>query len=396
MSIVKKILMILLSFLSARQKLMLSRVVHKFLSGKKNVSSNVPYDIISVKGADCFVGYYDINPIQSGKLLYHMKNDKSSICDLMLYDLETKEKRKIGETYAWNWQMGARMRWLPASEEIITWNSYDNQYGAILYNIKTAKIKKLSFPLYDISSNGHYGATLDFQLLGSLRPGYGYSCQRDFQCDVYSIRLINIEKNECERCLTMARICNELKFDKVERCYINHICFNPDSNKFIFFFINILNNKHNANLALYDIERDEIKLLDGELCASHYCWVDSENVITTSYDAKNNCRYYNYDVNIGIKKELCPKCLKEDGHPTVLCNGKKIITDTYPDKNGFQYVFLVDVEYQKKTLLFGAYSSAKRIGEQRCDLHPHVDVISGKIILDASVKKNRNVYILEG
>ena len=41
------------------------------------------------------------------------------------------------------------------------------------------------------------------------------------------------------------------------------------------------------------------------------------------------------------------------------------------------------------------YSSAKHLGEKRCDLHPRVSLNSGKVYFDADIDGKRRIYVFK-
>lgn len=89
-----------------------------------------------------------------------------------------------------------------------------------------------------------------------------------------------------------------------------------------------------------------------------------------------------------------PERMKVDGHPTWV-NETCIITDTYPDSNGFQKLLKVNPVTKQVNVLAELYTTEKCIGEKRTDLHPRVDVASGKVCIDSNVKGKRKMVVLE-
>ena len=120
-------------------------------------------------------------------------------------------------------------------------------------------------------------------------------------------------------------------------------------------------------------------ILDDFLQASHYCWKNEKEVLLTVV-GDNGLEYRLY--NIEDKTYQMIKPFRVDGHPSYI-SSNVFLTDTYPNRCSMQELFLGN-DY-KKELLAKVYHSPFRIGEKRCDLHPHyyknmihIDNIKGK------------------
>ena len=86
--------------------------------------------------------------------------------------------------------------------------------------------------------------------------------------------------------------------------------------------------------------------------------------------------------------------LIKDGHPTYI-NDDCIITDTYPDKAGFQEILFVDITRGRIQQCVSIYSTSKHLGVERCDLHPRIAKDNKKVIFDADVDGHRRIYTFD-
>ena len=81
-------------------------------------------------------------------------------------DLEDKNKwTKIGETLAWNWQQGCRLTWPGGLHEIL-WNDLADDVSHFVcraYHFKTGARRTLPRAIYDVSRDGAFALTHDFQ-----------------------------------------------------------------------------------------------------------------------------------------------------------------------------------------------------------------------------------------
>ena len=348
-----------------------------------------------------FFGYYDITPfnVLTNEIVY-LEVPKSNLdkANIILYDLDNKTKYKITTTNIWNWQQGSRLRWFPLCSDKIIFNDYKNgKYISRIIDIRLKKETSLDYPIYDIDSNGKYAISLNFKRLGVKRPGYGYSFDdinspKNIKND--GIYIIDIAKNKIKSILTYEDIALalSLKIIDFKNNYINHLSFSPSGNKFLFFWITIIKGFHQASLIVFDLELKKIIPLETNGKASHYVWIDDESLICTIYDDKNHCRYIKYYLD-GKKKLINDRSLQKDGHPSIL-DQKSLITDTYPDKFGFQKILFSNLVLDKTNAIAKIYSKFKINPEHRTDLHPRLNNSKNKICFDANINGYRQLYIL--
>ena len=362
------------------------RVLNYYKSGMKKINSIVEYKTYSY-GYHTSCGYYDLDPVRNGMLLLITTDNAMENAVIHKICLNTKVDNNIGEGSVANWQQGNRLKWI--NDDTIIFNSFkDGQYiSSELYKGNT---KSHPWPVYDIKNN--LAVSLDFNRLGWLRPGYGYTKfpLSEIQLDDCAIRMVDLSSDQEILCLSYWDLINNFprKVD-LQKCYINHLSFSPSGQKFMFFFIEIKNGVHQCSLCVYD--GGKIVYLDTELSASHYVWKNDDEILTTSYDKNRNCRYYLYSIKDQTRMNVLPELLKQDGHPTYV-NDHTIITDTYPDKAGFQHIYLVDTDSKKMKEYISIYSSAKHMGVERCDLHPRYSKERNEVYFDADIDGHRRVY----
>ncbi len=145
-----------------------------------------------------------------------------------------------------------------------------------------------------------------------------------------------------------------------------------------------------------DIDGVDVKLLEKEVQTSHYTWLDDTHILTTYIDFHNHAKqgYRLYDIEKGGFSQFGAESLILDGHPTFITS-RKIITDTYPQKNRLnnQYLFIYDDEKKEKKQVGRFYHDAHFVGEQRCDLHPSLS--DGYISVDTSCDGLRSVFLMK-
>jgi hypothetical protein len=372
------------------------------MHNEKRINSSHKIICFETPGYDSFFGYYDISPFNkvTDEILYVEKNRKFNYVSIVVAHIGGTDKKVLSNTYAWNWQQGCRLRWLPCNGyREISYNDFqDGHYCNVIYNITTQKGRTINWPLYDISSDATIGLSLDFERLGLLRPGYGYTCQQKKLKDTgrIGIFVIDLVKNEIIEDITLDEIKDAMAYSGNNHdCYINHLSFAPNRKRFLFFFIEIRNGYHKASLVVYDLCSAKIIPIEVDGKAAHSVWEADDNIICTVYDQQRICRYYRYSIANGTKQMICTNSLREDGHPS-LFDERHIVTDTYPDRNGFQHIKLIDI---KKDIeiehLAKIYSMPSISVERRTDLHPRLNCEKNLISFDANVSGRRCFYVVE-
>ena len=394
--------MFLRKFITPHQKVMIRSVqygIFRTLHGLSKVNTSLDYSTVKQQNNDIFFGYYDITPFNcNDEILYLKKRDSENTVLICLNDSnDLKQEVILSCSKAWNWQQGCRLRWFPGYDDRIVFNFFeDGHYGARIIDTKGNKLRDFNQPLYDISQDGSLGLSLNFERLGIMRPGYGYTCREYMPYDLHneSIDLIDLSADSIIKRLTYNEIA-EITFHQhnFDNCYINHLSFSPSGKRFLFFWIEILDGYHKASLCVYDIDLGIIIPLEIKEKVSHYVWVDDDNIICTSYINPNTCRYYIYNISHKTKNVFCPQSLLEDGHPSV-DSIQTILTDTYPDKNGFQHLYLVDSQKDIKQDICMVYMKPSETGEKRTDLHPRFNINHTKICIDTNRNGHRELMII--
>ncbi len=387
------------SILSPNKKREIKKYIHavyRITHCQKKIQSKLAIERIYEKGKDIFFGYYDITPFDhSDQKLLYIKRDNDENVEVIIRDLNLKSELLIAKSSSWNWQQGCRLRWFSDNE--ISFNDIlNNSYVNRIINIAENSERRIDWPLYDISRDKKYGLSLDFERLGYLRPGYGYSCLSidPDNLGIDGIDIIDIQHNRIVKRFSIEFLHTLMNSkNSIANCYVNHLSFSPSSNRFLFFWIEIINGYHKASLVVYDMDHDQFTILDNNEKVSHYVWKSDNEIICTAYSSPFECKYYSYIIEEKSKNLILPDLLPNDGHPSIL-DQDTILTDTYSDKHGFQQLYTVDLKKGRRIDLLNIYSPPVENGEKRTDLHPRINHSKNKICIDARIENNREVLIL--
>ena len=359
-----------------------------------------------------FFGYYDIQQLNNNqeralftKISLNADTRKDN-AELFWSDLINGEEHYISQTSAWCWQQGSRLRWHPENDAVVLFNDVlENEYITRVWNIETnTEIKKYSRALYDITPDMKYGFSLNYSRLQRLRPGYGYNKLPDETIDVMApdndgLFRVNLETNEIELLVSLHDL-SEMSPESIDLWnYINHISVSPSGKRLIFFHIWTPSVTSRWRVALYSINTDgtELKCLEKDYRASHYCWMNDDQILITAGGFSNKeSRYIIYDILSGKRKLLNGEMFKYDGHPTVSSDKKTFIIDTYPIGNSRQILYSGSVENGECRPILDLFSNPRMFEEKRCDLHPRVTRDGKYISIDTTYRKGkRSVIILK-
>lgn len=367
---------------------------HK-IKNRNDVITSKKFDVISVKGEHCFFGYYDISPFDGHDHILNISVlDDGRPASINIYHVSTKANKEIVKTKVWNWQQGCRLRWLPGDSSKIIFNDIEkDHYCSRIVDVDNGKIiKTIDVPLYDIDKDGNYGITLNFGRLGYKRPGYGYTILQDDKTNLEyeGIDIVDMHNNKIERLVTYKDITDCLRDVKsLDNYYINHLSFSPSGNLFLFFFLDSSTSRHEAYMFVYNINKRKLVPIELHDKVSHYVWKNDNEIVATVYDNDMRCHYYKYYVS-NQKRELYNN-IPKDGHPSMI-NDKMIVTDTYPDKNCYQHLYIADDEGLRDDIA-SIFSNPLSVGEKRTDLHPRINKDKSMVCVDMNRYSKREMAV---
>jgi hypothetical protein len=371
------------------------------------IRSTTSFLQIKIKGyKNTFFGYYDtspFNPEDCNKLLIHANNANvylnpdSNKTDIYVYDTATKTSLKIGETFAWNWQQGARLSWIDKSTAIF--NIYDKtakKYRATTVDVNTGKIQTYDFPVQSVFKNKFY-LSFSYDPLNLIRPDYGYRCYQP-KPNCYKenkIMKIDLTTLECEILIDINDLHNQIVPDNStvleSKAKFNHILINSNGTSFIFLYRYFLNGKRLHVLCMYDFNSETvINILENQV-VSHYCWLDNQTILFWGV-VGGISGYYSLDVN-----DPKPKLEIDgvgDGHPSFVSKNQ-ILTDSYPDKSGLRNINFMNLSTGKFEKIASVYQSPWFRAETRCDPHPSISADKKRIQIDSVSHRGRRVAIFE-
>lgn len=362
------------------------------------------------KNYSSFGGYYDKDLINKPYVILNITKRNTylppSACEpikLVVLDLSNKEIVFEHDILSYNWQQGCRAHWV--NKSMFVFNNYDeksNGYYCELYDVNLRKtINRYSIPVQD-SFQSSFFLSINYNRLNVLRPDYGYRNQKpmgkeeleSLDDDGIFFQDMNNKTNK----YLLLSLKTIMEFGDNSLCLsekihkANHVMISPDGQLFIFIHRCYPGGKRYDRLLVSDIKGNIKNVLATEM-VSHCCWIDNEHVFGYMNDSDGNAGYQIVNVNTGFMKRFEDNLFScyGDGHPSV--KSDLIVTDSYPDKFGFQHLLLYSQKTKKSLELARFYQSYKYRGQCRCDLHPRLSV-DGSISLDSVDSGRRQMYIL--
>lgn len=377
---------------------------------KGNVQRVTPLD----DEFEYFFGYYDKSPWDKTERYMLALRTKSTtknvapkdLAEIILIDLKSSNITKLSETRAWNVQQGAMLQWLgPDFSSEILFNDYrEGKYVTVKLNIDTKKETVIEFPIYSVAQDGSFALSLDFSRLHRLRPGYGYRWIEDQTKkmpvpDKPAIWKIDLHSGEIIPLITYTDLFHfETREEMIEAEHkVNHIMLNPSGNRFMVLHRWVRGSQRYSRLVTIDSDGKNMYNLSDDNMASHSYWKNDREIISYLRKEKEGNGYF----ILKDQTQQYTSVLKEldsagDGHPSFSEDGSKLVTDTYPNRQRIQRVYLADADsLSNPNEIAHVYAPFKYDNDVRCDLHPRWDRKSEKISIDATFEGKRALYIVK-
>lgn len=376
----------------------------KFRFKKYYLSDGISIEPIDNDGIT-FFGYYNISPQnnESDIIYLKVKNEmvRGSLCELASIMLKKKDGQitKISETKAWNWQQGCMLQWYPKGGDNIIFNDYDEQTDRYISKIIDKKgnvIKIYDMPINNVSSDGSFALTLNYDRLAKYRPDYGYFNRKNIilpSDNDDGIWFLNLLNGDIKLIITLEQLKNLNYFSTMNGAEhkVNHIDINSSGTRFMFLHRWVGSQGRFMRLVTANPDGSDLFILNGDVIASHSCWLNDIDIL--SFCEVNGERgYFTFRDKIDKSVLFSEKLPKVDGHPSISHDGKFILTDTYPEKSRFSSLFLYNTQNDNIDKLGVFYQPIEYNKEKRIDLHPKWGNSSSSIFFESGHKGKRKFY----
>lgn len=354
-----------------------------------------------------FFAYYDMRAIdQNGRHLAHQVSFMDRIpapCDKAeLGYLKNNKFYKIGETSAWNFQQGAMLQFHPYSENTVYYNVCENgKFSTVTHNFALQEKKYTDRATACVSPDGKWGLSINFGRIFDFRAGYGYAAFKDENSHINhpendGIFLTDMETGKSELIINYKTLAHIGGFNKEQKILVNHITFNPSSDRFIALVRNFPDSKStwSTSMLVGDLNGNCNTILKNTY-ASHYTWTsNNEIIIHCAVDNKKSMFKINTDTLIFTEYDM-PYFHIDGCNPDIHCNispdGNYIIGDGY-NFNGYRALMAYSLKTGKeRTLLKAKVCEEIPWGDFRCDLHARFIENGNAISFDTTCNGKREI-----
>lgn len=381
---------------------------------------------------------------------------KGTTIQIGYYDLKSGQWHHIDDTDSWNWQQGAMAQWLPnnGNGDAVIYNCSDGQkLYAKIYNVETESIKTIDWSIYGVTPSGGKSISIDLERSYWCRAYHYQSiCNKIKDGLVYEgdgIFEIDLNNNTRKRLISIRDIINTDKksdFDK-QKHWVEHVMISPNGKRICFLHRfskpdNVMS--YSTRLFIANIDGTNLTLLPGweNTIYTHFGWKsDNEFAIYTytpyrfqvgrgfrelikerdffSKDFLHRTivelasrlpygwrtkivgrRTYYQFYKVGEDNKVMPSNSAEsqlfcvDGHPSFTSDGRYMITDSYPWKDGFQRLIVYDTQTRKGLVIakFYAYYCGNPAS---CDLHPKLSRNNKYLVVDTAYNAYHHMIMFE-
>jgi hypothetical protein len=371
----------------------------------------VNYQRVSDATKEHLFGYYDKSPWDSlgcGIIFLQVPfaNRHPTTRDearIKLKDLKTGKIITLGITRAWNLQQGCRLQWLgPDFHRKVIFNDFRNDnFVSVVKELSSSSEEIINKPIYDVTSDGKYAITLNFERLHLFRPGYGYisnSTKKSFSSFSQNdgIWNINLKTKKVKLIISLMQIAeiSGMVGQRISCASFNHIMINPSGTRFMFLYRWKICNMEFTSLFTANMDGSNIYCLAHNGLVSHATWKNDRELLAWTNQKDKGEHYFLFQDKKGIVSIVGEMELTGDGHPSYSPCGRYILADTYVNDARQRSLLIFDTIEEKVYNLGRFYTPFRYSGEFRCDLHPRWKRDGSQICLDAAFEGTRQVYVV--
>lgn len=347
----------------------------------------------------------------------------------------------VGDTGAWNWQMGSQLQWLDgaASRQLIYNDRTGDMatrypgFGAVVVDIDTLARRVLPMPVYVVAPSSVWALSVNYRRLYVTHETIGYSeVGGPFALPLAptddGIWRMDIATGEARLLISYAQLKafhHKASMDKAIH-WVSHIEVNPASSRILFLhrwtervkdetcFLHrlITMNPDGSDMRLLecsdhplpqladDFDPGAVGTFDyekSEYQISHPLWQDNERIIVWGPHAGEIHYHLYHDVDGGAVQVIGRGVLVENGHMTFSpVSTRWMLSDTYPDDQTHErFLFLFDMQTGERRNLGSFYATPHLSKENRCDLHPRWSRDGRQVCIDSVHEGQRQMYILD-
>jgi len=360
-----------------------------------------------------FFGYYGINPwdrsLRSHLSLetdFHNRRPEVGDCATVgLIERQTHLFTPYARTSAFNFQQGSMMHWIDVGfGEEFTFNDWeDGKLVARAVNPKTRKMRKVQGAIAAVSPTEPIAMGLNYARMAHCRPVVGYANNidpRKLQSSPENdgLFLLDLESCQSRLILSIADVIRASGYEEVrgELAWFNHILFNTDGTRILFFCRAKKENRWYSSLWTASPDGTDLQCqIPFKYRISHFAWRDAKRILI-SCDFLGEMQFLEFTDGQRDFKPFGEGILPRDGHASFSPDGRWLVSDTYPKgERRLSELMLYDVDNNNKITLGKFHSEEQFKGDIRCDLHPRWSPDGNTISFDSVHEGSRQIYLVD-
>jgi hypothetical protein len=313
----------------------------------------------------------------------------------------------VGETRAWDWQLGAMLQWRGAAAQQIVFNDIvDSDIGSRIVSRTGVAIGSFKLPVVHVSPCGQWASSYCFRRVGKAMPGYGVRIEgddetslADFDCGESSdFRVFSLVDGRIRFALSLRDIQLIEPHPSMKGAFhfFHHSLFNPSGRR-LFFFHRWLDVRQRRWTRMFSCDADGGRLfvLPTHEMASHVGWIDDEHLLASARTQQFGDGYYVFRDCQREFERVGNESFNSDGHPMWSPRGDRFVTDTYPDRFRNQYLYVYDMKTRHATRVLRAHLGIAFPDDLQVDLHPRFDRTGRVICFDSGYCGTRSLCTVD-
>jgi len=360
-----------------------------------------------------FFGFHDKCPwsFDNHYLLAHRYNDhplsmprSNDVIDVGYFAGDNyRAYHCLGKTKAWNWQMGAMLQWVGDTHHII-FNDYDGEKNiSRIIDIHGKELRTFDLPIAAVSPNGKLALSHSFERLRKGSYEYAYvngvhEEEADNVPESDGLTIFDLNSGSSRQLVRIKELYKKYHEPSMDGAYhfFSHCQFSPKSDRFMFYHRwRRPNQLLKTRMISYSIASEKLHIFPTSGMVSHACWRDNEHILAYASTKSSGDKYYLFKDSTAKYSVIGADQFKVDGHPQFSQDGRRILTDTYPDRFRMQSLIVYNVkENQLKIILKLRIPLKFRYGV-RCDFHPRWNRDSTMICFDSAHTGKRALCLLK-
>lgn len=347
----------------------------------------------------------------------------------------------VGETGAWNWQMGSQLQWLdgaPGRQLVYNDRTGDIKarypgFGAVVVDVDSGARRQLPMPVYVVAPSSAWALSVNYRRLYATHETIGYSEPgQPFELPLApaddGIWRMDMTSGDAALLVSYAQLKafhHRPSMDKAIH-WVSHIEVNPSSSRILFLhrwtervkdetcFLHrlITMNPDGSDMRLLecsdhplpqlaeDFDPGAVGTFDyekSEYQISHPLWQDDGHIIVWGPHAGEIHYHLYHDAEGGAVEVVGRGVLVENGHMTFSPVDKRwMLSDTYPDDRTHErFLFLFDMHTGERRNLGSFYATPELSKENRCDLHPRWSRDGRLVCIDSVHEHQRQMHVLD-